>query len=99
MRIRNTVVASHEEVIDRDVYPEKSLLAAILDRAIRDLTKTAEVKQKEVRDALRWFRGDTKHADLISFEEVQEQLNLGHCIMTTINQLIVKASNHANNTK
>ncbi len=58
--------------------PERTLLAAILERATRDIGPTAG--EYELKKALEWFtaRNHTITADSFSFKSIIHHLNLGY---------------------
>ena len=59
--------------------PEKVMLAALLQRAVRDLGRHARVEDR--RDAIKWFKTPKKKLSYYTgfyFQDVAEILNLGN---------------------
>lgn len=71
--------------------PERALLAAVLERAVRDLGETME--SHHTREAIQWFHanGNSKKYEPFSFNRVVEELDLNSFHICAIEERIREA--------
>ena len=83
-------LASQEEIdIQTRYIPERGLLLAVLERAVRDLGR--HVTTVERRAALEWFKGEeTDLQDAISYQFVKKELGLNISQVHLINKYIAE---------
>jgi hypothetical protein len=70
--------------------PERALLAAYLERALRDLTAEGDGCALNRRSAIRWFRGAVRNTSF-TFQEVIEELGLSIKYVHLINARVLVA--------
>lgn len=73
--------------------PERALLAAILERAVRDLAETVDARWR--REAIQWFTADanSKKYEPFSFNRVVEELEISTSWLKIIEARIAEAEN------
>jgi len=83
------IVAEEENSSETPISPIRRLMAAMLERAIRDLVTGSTV---EVTSALRWFKSErTKCAGHIPFLLIVETLELGEFYLSKIRLMVEEA--------
>jgi hypothetical protein len=83
------ISAEEENSSETPISPVRRLMAAMLERAIRDLMTGSTV---EIISALRWFKSErTKCVGHIPFLLVVETLELGQFYLVKINDMVVEA--------
>lgn len=96
MKYRPIVLESAEEFpnyLDQAHLPERGLLAAVLERSLRDLDIVAKSERHFKRTAIAWFEGKLNEPDGYSFEDVIYALGLTIGQVEFINDKVDKARN------